>query len=64
LVANYLFTQIPLSVVGLIIGMTAGLMIYITADELIPASSKKLTNHNTIFSVILGILLVIFLKSL
>jgi len=59
--ANYLFNQVPTWAIGLIIGATAGLMIYITADELIPCSCCKITNHTTIFSLILGILFVILL---
>ena len=61
LIANILFQNIPNSVIGLIIGATAGLMIYITADELIPTSCCKNTDHETIFSLILGILFVIVL---
>ncbi len=61
IIAKFLFTQISSTLIGLIIGATAGLMIYITADELIPCSCCKLTNHTTIFSLIAGILLVILL---
>jgi len=61
LLANYVFQQISSNFIGLIVGATAGLMIYITADELIPASCCKLTNHTTIFSLISGILFVILL---
>jgi ZIP family zinc transporter len=61
LIANSLYQHISLSLVGIIIGATAGLMIYITADEIIPASCCKLSNHKTIFSLILGILFVILL---
>jgi ZIP family zinc transporter len=61
--ARYLFTNIPLQVVGFIIGSTAGLMIYITADELIPQSCAG-TNHQTIFSLIVGIIFVILLGTI
>jgi ZIP family zinc transporter len=61
--ARYLFTNIPLQVVGFIIGSTAGLMIYITADELIPQSCAG-TNHQTIFSLIVGIIFVILLGAI
>jgi ZIP family zinc transporter len=61
--ARYLFTSIPLQVVGFIIGSTAGLMIYITADELIPQSCAG-TNHQTIFSLIVGIIFVILLGTI
>lgn len=60
----YLFKNIPLQFVGLIIGATAGLMIYISSDELIPSSCSKLTNHSTIFSLIAGVILVILLTSI
>jgi ZIP family zinc transporter len=58
--ARYLFLNIPPQVVGFIIGSTAGVMIYITADELIPHSCVG-TNHRTIFSLIIGIIFVILL---
>ncbi len=61
LFASYLYNHISNSIIGLIIGATAGLMIYITADEVIPTSCSKLSNHTTIFSLILGILFVILL---
>jgi ZIP family zinc transporter len=60
----YILTNISLTVAGLVMGMTAGIMIYISADELIPASSYKLSNHSTIFSLILGILFVIIVNGL
>ncbi|HUT72998.1 MAG TPA: hypothetical protein VMW89_20195 [Desulfatiglandales bacterium] len=60
LLARYLFMNIPPQVVGFIIGSTAGLMIYITADELIPNSCAG-TNHQTIFSLIIGIIFVTLL---
>lgn len=62
--ANFLFKNISLTFIGLIIGATAGLMIYICADELIPSSCSKTTNHSTIFSLIAGILFVVLLKSI
>ena len=58
--ARYLFRNIPPQVIGFIIGATAGLMIYITTDELIPSGCAG-SNHQTIFSLILGILFVILL---
>jgi len=61
LLAYWLYNHIPLQLVGFVIGATAGLMIYITSDEIIPASCSKLSNHTTIFSLIAGILLVILL---
>jgi len=59
--ASLIYQYISNSIIGLIIGATAGLMIYITADEIIPSSCSKLSSHTTIFSLILGILLVILL---
>lgn len=44
-------------------GATAGLMIYITVDELIPNSCAG-ENHLTIFSFLAGVALVIVLGSL
>jgi zinc transporter, ZIP family len=62
--ARILYQFISLSLVGFIIGATAGLMIYITADEIIPTSCCKMSNHTTIFSLIAGVLMVILLKIL
>jgi len=61
--ARYIFQQVSTQVVGLLISSTAGLMIYITADELIPHSCTG-TNHKTIFSLILGVIFVILLGGL
>jgi zinc transporter, ZIP family len=58
--ARYLFQNITDQVIGFIIGATAGLMIYITTDELIPNGCAG-TNHQTIFSLILGIVFVLIL---
>lgn len=63
IIARYVFQQVPTPVIGLLISSTAGLMIYITADELIPHSCAG-TNHQTIFSLILGVVFVILLGSL
>ena len=60
LLARYIFQNIPEPVIGFIIGATAGLMIYITADELIPTSCAG-TNHQTIFCLMAGIVFVILL---
>jgi ZIP family zinc transporter len=61
--ARYVFQQVPTQVVSLLISATAGLMIYITADELIPHSCAG-TNHRTIFSLMLGVVFVILLGGL
>jgi ZIP family zinc transporter len=62
--AYYLFPKIPMVLVGLIVAATAGLMIYISGDELIPTSSSKMTNHNTIFALIAGVIVVVLLRLL
>jgi ZIP family zinc transporter len=61
IIAYYVFQNILLQLVGVILAATAGLMIYISADELIPVSCSKLTNHSTIFSLIVGVIFVILL---
>lgn len=61
LATYYLFRDMPSYIVGFLIAGTAGLMIYISSDELIPTSSSKLTGHSTIFSLIAGIVCVVFL---
>jgi len=61
--ARYLFATVSLMFVGFIIAATAGLMIYITADELIPNSCAG-TNHRTIFSFMLGVVFVVAMGSI
>ena len=61
LIASWLYQYISNTAIGLIVGATAGLMIYITADEIIPSSCCKMTDHKTIFALIIGILFVILL---
>lgn len=60
LLARYAFKNLPLQAIGFSVGATAGLMIYITADELIPNACAG-TNHQTIFALITGIIFVILL---
>ncbi len=62
--AHYLFTYIPASVIGIFVAATAGLMIYISGDELIPTSCSKSSGHHTIISLILGVLLVLLLNTI
>ncbi len=67
LFARFLFQNIPSAVIGTIIAATAGIMIYISADELIPVSchkDNKCWTHGTIFSLIFGVLFVIWLSSI
>jgi len=60
ILARYLFKNITPQIIGFIIGATAGLMIYITVDELIPTSCAG-TNHMTVFSLVVGVIFVILL---
>ena len=50
--------------VGAIMAGTAGLMVYISADELIPSSAGKTSDHSVIFSLIAGVAAVIALRML
>lgn len=61
--AYILFQYIPDYLIGFITAATAGLMIYISADELIPVSCRKGKgfSHSTIFSLTAGILFVLML---
>ncbi len=61
--AKYLFQNIPPDVIGFIVAATAGLMIYITADEIIPNSCAG-QDHRTIFALMTGVIFVIFLEAL
>ncbi|HOI19047.1 MAG TPA: ZIP family metal transporter [Candidatus Woesearchaeota archaeon] len=58
-VTSWFYNYISKGFVGFIVAVTAGLMIYITSDEIIPTSCSKLSNHTTIFSLVAGILFVI-----
>lgn len=62
IIAFILYRQISDTVIGLITGATAGLMIYITADEIIPTSCSKEIDHKTIFSLMVGIVFVLVLE--
>jgi len=62
--AHFVFQGLALNLIGKILGATAGLMIYISADELIPSSCQKNDkswNHSTIFALMAGVLCVILL---
>jgi ZIP family zinc transporter len=63
LVAMVLYEHISSTFVGLIVGLTAGLMIYITSDEIIPTSCSA-TTHKPIFSLMLGVIFVILLGAI
>jgi ZIP family zinc transporter len=67
LIAYILFKNIPVEIVGIVIAATAGLMIYISADELIPmvhSQDRRLWSHSTIFSLMAGVLFVIILGTI
>ena len=55
------FETISGQLVGLIVSATAGLMIYITVDELIPNSCTG-QNHQIIFSFMTGVVLGMLLQ--
>ena len=64
LVAAFVFKTISPTMTGIIVAATAGVMIYISADELIPSACSGLKGkwgHSTIFSLIFGVLFVILL---
>jgi ZIP family zinc transporter len=58
--ARYLFQTISSHLIGFVVAATAGLMIYIVADELIPNACAG-SNHQTIFFLISGIVFVMML---
>jgi ZIP family zinc transporter len=64
LLASILKNLISSNMNGLIVGATAGFMIYITGDEIIPTSCGDNTTHKPIISLIIGILFVIILQSI
>jgi len=64
LFASVLYQSIPKSIIGLITSATAGLMIYICGDELIPSSAFNSNSHSTIFSLIAGVVVVVFLGAI
>lgn len=59
--ARYLFVQISPQIMSLLVGATAGLMIYIAADELMPAARDN-SGGQHIFAFIFGIIAVMLLK--
>ncbi|MGE5551395.1 MAG: hypothetical protein ACM3ZC_12835 [Bacteroidota bacterium] len=64
LLAHALYRSIPLGFVALIVAATAGLMIYICADELIPTLLSANSDHGTIFYLIGGVILVLLLGTI
>jgi len=61
--AEHAFQNMPLGLLGFIIAATAGLMIYITVDELIPSGCAG-SDHRTLFSLVSGIVFVLLLGML
>ncbi len=59
-IASILYNYISTTIIGLIAGLTAGFMIYITSDEIIPTACST-ADHKPIFSLIIGIVFVILL---
>ncbi len=59
--ARYLFIQISPQIMSMLVGATAGLMIYIAANELMPAARNNSGGQN-IFFFIFGILAVMLLE--
>jgi len=67
LLTHFVLQSISPELTSFIIAATAGVMIYISADELIPVSCCKVganCNHSTIFSLVFGVLLVILLGAI
>ena len=64
LAALFLYEHITSSATGFIVKATAGFMIYVTGDKILPTSFGKNPEHTTIFSFIIGIVFVILLGSL
>ena len=59
--AKFLYGVISMNFIGVAIAATAGLMIYISADELIPCSCCEKSDHSNIFSLIAGVIFVVLL---
>ncbi len=64
LIGYFIFKHLSFSILGIIISATAGLMIFISAHELIPTACRKEGSkwkHSTIFSLLLGVIFVMIL---
>jgi hypothetical protein len=61
IVARYLFVQITPQTMSVMVGATAGLMIYVSADELMPAAQNN-SGWRTVLFFMLGIISVMLLK--
>jgi ZIP family zinc transporter len=56
-----LFSSIPAVFMGLAVGATAAVMVYISIDELIPTSCASSETHSNIFFLMAGIIIVLML---
>ncbi len=63
-IANQIFQSISNDAIGVIIASTAGIMVYICVDELIPTSCGKTESHSVIFSLLTGIVFVILIMAI
>lgn len=66
LIALFTFPFVSSEAISLVVGATAGLMIYISCDELIPTSCSKgaMWSHASIFSLIAGVLFAMLITSI
>ena len=62
LAARFLFSMISPSTMSVLVGATAGLMIYISANELMPTAQEGNSGRQTIFFFMVGIATVILLE--
>lgn len=59
--AKYMASALFQSYIGILMAATAGFMIYISADELIPSAFSLSNTHDVIFSLLAGVCLVLLL---
>lgn len=64
LLSYLVFQNVSEQILGFMMALAAGIIIYITVDELIPAISSKVSNHKTIFSFVLGVLFTIAMEAI
>lgn len=55
----FLFTFIPDTLLGIIMAITAGIMIYISGDELIPCAERQKHTHSANIGIALGVITVL-----
>lgn len=61
-ISYFIFVNILDEILGFILAITAGIIVYISIDELIPAVSSKIAKHSSIFYFIAGMLLIMSLE--